>query len=144
MIQRLILTYQSGLAGLGVHVGNVRPLFSSAFATYSITVVTVTGTRSADTVNCGRRARTLILTRDGVYYRGYSIDAEGYRSMSDRSYRDTSGILIVFGITLSAAGAADGIAQGLLVLVGAVNASLWIGSFVPRGYADAPETSTSD
>jgi hypothetical protein len=64
--------------------------------------------------------------------------------MSDWSPRDTLGILIVLGITLSAARAVDGIAQALIVLVGAVIALLWIGNFVLRGYTDALQTSTSD
>jgi hypothetical protein len=38
----------------------------------------------------------------------------------------------------------DGIAQALIVLVGAVIALLWIGNFVLRGYTDALQTSTGD
>jgi hypothetical protein len=64
--------------------------------------------------------------------------------MSDWSLRDTLGILIVFGITFSAARVVDGIAQALIVLVGAVIALLWIGNFVLRGYTDALQTSTGD
>jgi|GEM_PF-4526579 len=64
--------------------------------------------------------------------------------MSDWSLSDTLGILIVLGITLSAARVVDGIAQALIVLVGAVIALLWIGNFVFRGYTDALQTSTGD
>jgi hypothetical protein len=64
--------------------------------------------------------------------------------MSDWSLRDTLGILIVLGITFSAARVVDGIAQALIVLVGAVIALLWIGNFVLRGYTDALQTSTGD
>ena len=64
--------------------------------------------------------------------------------MSDWSLRDMLGILIVLGITFSAARVVDGIAQALIVLVGAVIALLWIGNFVLRGYTDARQTSTSD
>ena len=64
--------------------------------------------------------------------------------MSDWSLRDTLGILIVLGVTFSAARVVDGIAEALIVLVGAVIALLWIGNFVLRGYTDARQTSTSD
>lgn len=56
--------------------------------------------------------------------------------MTDWSLRDTLGILIVLGITLSVARNMDGIAQALLVLVSVVVALLWIGNFVLRGYVD--------
>ena len=64
--------------------------------------------------------------------------------MSDWSLRDTLGIVIVLGITFSAARAVDGIAQALIVLVGVVIALLWIGNFVLRGYTDALQTPTTD
>ena len=64
--------------------------------------------------------------------------------MSDWSLRDMLGILIVLGITFSAARVVDGIAQALIVLVGAVIALLWIGNFVLRGYTDVLQTSTGD
>jgi hypothetical protein len=57
-------------------------------------------------------------------------------TMTDWSLRDTLGILIVLGITLSVARTMDGIAQALLVLVSVVVALLWIGNFVLRGYVD--------
>ncbi|MDS0284475.1 hypothetical protein [Haloarcula onubensis] len=60
--------------------------------------------------------------------------------MTDWSLRDTFGIVIVLGITLSAARAVDGIAQALVVLVGVVVALLWIGNFVLRGYTEALTT----
>ena len=65
--------------------------------------------------------------------------------MTDWSLRDTLGIVIVLGITLSAARVVDGIAQALIVLVGVVIALLWISNFVLRGYTDAlqtPDTNT--
>jgi hypothetical protein len=64
--------------------------------------------------------------------------------MTDWSLRDTLGIVIVLGVTLSAARAVDGIAQALIVLVGVVVALLWIGNFVLRGYTDAVGTPDSD
>lgn len=57
-------------------------------------------------------------------------------TMTDWTLRDTLGILIVLGITLSVARNTDGIAQALLVLVSVVVALLWIGNFVLRGYVD--------
>lgn len=57
-------------------------------------------------------------------------------TMTDWTLRDTFGILIVLGITLSVARHMDGIAQALLVLVSVVVALLWIGTFVLRGYVD--------
>lgn len=56
--------------------------------------------------------------------------------MTDLSFGDTIGIIIVLGITLSAARVVDGIGQALIVLVGVVIALLWIGNFVLRGYND--------
>jgi len=64
--------------------------------------------------------------------------------MTDWSLRDTFGVVIVLGITLSAARAVDGIAQTLIVLVGVVIALLWIGNFVLRGYTDALQTPDND
>lgn len=64
--------------------------------------------------------------------------------MTDWSLRDTLGIVIVLGITLSAARVIDGIGQALIVLVNVVIALLWIGNFVLRGYTDALQTSTTD
>mgnify|MGYP000309585430 CR=1 FL=1 len=64
--------------------------------------------------------------------------------MTDWSLRDTLGIVIVLGITISTARVVDGIAQALIVLVGVVIALLWIGNFVLRGYTDALQTATSD
>jgi len=64
--------------------------------------------------------------------------------MMDWSLADTIGIVIVLGITLSAAGAVDGIGQALISLVGVVIALLWIGNFVLRGYNDARQASTAD
>ncbi|MFC6942556.1 hypothetical protein ACFQE8_21750 [Salinirubellus sp. GCM10025818] len=57
--------------------------------------------------------------------------------MSDWRLRDTLGILIVLGGTLSAARVVDGIAQALIVLVGVVIALLWMGKFFFEGYTDA-------
>lgn len=57
--------------------------------------------------------------------------------MADWSLRDTVGIVIVLGATLSAARVADGIAQALIIFVAVVVALLWIGNFVLRGYIDA-------
>jgi uncharacterized membrane protein len=64
--------------------------------------------------------------------------------MSDWSLRDTIGILIVLGITLSAARTVDGFAQALIVLVGVILALLWIGNFVLHGYNDALQSSSTD
>jgi hypothetical protein len=64
--------------------------------------------------------------------------------MTDWTLGDTLGILIVFGTTLSAAGAVDGIAQALVTLVGVVIALLWIGNFVFRGYNEALQTSRTN
>ena len=61
--------------------------------------------------------------------------------MTDWTLRDTLGILIVLGITLSVARNMDGIAQALLVLVSVVVALLWIGNFVLRGYVDVRQGS---
>jgi hypothetical protein len=57
--------------------------------------------------------------------------------MTDWSLRDTVGVVIALGVTLSAARTVDGIAQALIVLVGVVVALLWIANFVLRGYTDA-------
>ena len=64
--------------------------------------------------------------------------------MTGWSLGDTIGIVIMLGVTLSAARAVDGIGQALIVLVGAVVALLWIGNFVLRGYNDAQRASTAD
>jgi hypothetical protein len=57
--------------------------------------------------------------------------------MTDWRLRDTLGILIVLGATLSAASVVDGLAQALIVLVGVVVALLWVGRFFLEGYTDA-------
>lgn len=49
------------------------------------------------------------------------------------SLRDSVGLLIVLGVTLSAAQTVDGIAQALIVFVGVVIALLWIPKFVFEG-----------
>jgi len=64
--------------------------------------------------------------------------------MSDWSPRDSLGILFVLAATLSAARTVDGIAQALIVLLGVVIASLWIGTFVLRGYLDVQRPSGTD
>ena len=64
--------------------------------------------------------------------------------VTDWTLGDTLGVLIVFGTTLSAAGAVDGITQALITLVGVVIALLWIGNFVLRGYTEALRTSTTN
>lgn len=64
--------------------------------------------------------------------------------MSDWTLSDTLGIVIVLGVILAAASAMDGLAQAVVVLVGAVVALLWIGNFVLRGYASAVETSARE
>jgi hypothetical protein len=87
---------------------------------------------------------TLIFPRQETDHEEYSTDAKEGWSMTDWSLRDTLGIVIIIGITISAARAVDGIAQALLVLVGVVIALLWIGNFVLRGYTDALQTSTTD
>jgi|APHM01.1.fsa_nt_gi hypothetical protein len=61
--------------------------------------------------------------------------------MTEWSLRDTVGIVIMLGITLSAAQTGDGIAQALIILVGVVIALLWIGNFVLRGYLDVTQPS---
>ena len=63
--------------------------------------------------------------------------------MSDWRLRDTLGILIVLGGTLSAARAVDGIAQALIVLVGVVIALLWMSTFFFEGYTDALRSTNS-
>ncbi|WP_177167478.1 hypothetical protein [Halopenitus malekzadehii] len=57
--------------------------------------------------------------------------------MNGWSLQDSVGILIVLGITLSAAQAVEGIAQALIVFVGVVIALLWILKFFFEGYTDA-------
>ncbi|WIV66493.1 hypothetical protein [Natrialbaceae archaeon AArc-T1-2] len=58
--------------------------------------------------------------------------------------RDTIGILIVVGITLSAARSLEGIAQALVVLVGVVVALLWTAKFFFEGYTDAVGSTSPD
>lgn len=65
--------------------------------------------------------------------------------MTDWSFGDTVGIVVMFLVTLSAAGAVDGIAQALVTLVGVVIILLWIANFVLRGYNETfqtPDTAT--
>ncbi|MDQ2049141.1 hypothetical protein RBH26_01455 [Natronolimnohabitans sp. A-GB9] len=64
--------------------------------------------------------------------------------MTDWTLRDTIGVLVVLGVTVSAAGALEGIAQALVVLVGVVVALLWIGKFVLEGYNDAVGSTSLD
>jgi hypothetical protein len=64
--------------------------------------------------------------------------------MSEWSSRDSLGILLVLAATFSAARAVDGIAQALIVLLGVVVASLWIGNFLLRGYLDVQRPSGAD
>jgi len=56
--------------------------------------------------------------------------------MEDWSLQDSVGILIVLGVTLSAAQTVDGIAQALVVFVGVVIALLWILKFFFEGYTE--------
>ncbi|MCQ4335057.1 hypothetical protein KM295_16535 [Natronomonas sp. F2-12] len=55
--------------------------------------------------------------------------------MSDLSFQDSVGILIVFGMMISVKNLA-GIAQALVVCVGIVIALPWMLKFVFGGYAD--------
>lgn len=65
--------------------------------------------------------------------------------MDDWRLRDTVGILIVLGVTLSVARAIDGIAQALIVFFGVIIALLWVGRFFLEGYTDAlKSTGTGD
>ena len=56
--------------------------------------------------------------------------------MSDWSFQDSVGILIVLGILISAAQTVEAIAQALIVFVCVVIALLWILKFVFEGYTD--------
>lgn len=65
--------------------------------------------------------------------------------MTDWSFGDTVGIVVMFLVTLSAAGELDGIAQALITLVGVTIILLWIANFVLRGYNETfqtPDTAT--
>jgi hypothetical protein len=64
--------------------------------------------------------------------------------MGNWRLRDTIGILIVLGVTLSAAATLEGLGQALVMLVGVVIALLWIGNFFLEGYTDAIETASTD
>jgi len=57
--------------------------------------------------------------------------------MDEWSLQDSVAILIVLGITLSAAQTVEGIAQALIVSVGVIVAVLWILRFFLEGYTDA-------
>jgi hypothetical protein len=59
--------------------------------------------------------------------------------MAELTLRDSVGIIIAIAVILSAAETVDGLAQLLIVLVGAVIALLWIGNFVLRGYLDVQQ-----
>lgn len=56
--------------------------------------------------------------------------------MEEWTLRDSMGLIIVFGVTLSAAKTVDGIAQALIILVGVILAILWIGMFFAQGYTN--------
>ncbi|MFP9192021.1 hypothetical protein ACLI4Q_10230 [Natrialbaceae archaeon A-CW1-1] len=64
--------------------------------------------------------------------------------MEDWRLRDTIGILIVLGVTLSAAATLEGLAQALVILVGVVIALLWIGNFFLEGYTDTLESGSTN
>ena len=64
--------------------------------------------------------------------------------MEDWRRRDTIGVLIVLGITVSVAVTLEGIAQALVILVGVIIALLWIGNFFLEGYTEAIKTEDTD
>ncbi|WP_152422049.1 hypothetical protein [Natrialba chahannaoensis] len=64
--------------------------------------------------------------------------------MEDWRLRDTVGVLIVLGVTLSAAATLEGVAQGLVILVGVVIVLLWIGRFFLEGYTDSIKTTNNN